>query len=86
MSVDLSAVGEQRPGEGSCPLESQTEILNESPSEGDVADGAYGEAADDAMPRRLRACNANARKKVVDPFSLDIGDKASYINVIRRQR
>jgi hypothetical protein len=82
LCANLSAVGKQRLGQGSGPLESQTEILNEPSSQGDVPDSADGEPTDHAMTRRLSTGDADAREKIVNPLSLDISDKASDINVI----
>jgi hypothetical protein len=59
--------------------------LNKASSEGDLPDGAYRQTADNAMARRLRSVHRRAREKIINPFSLYIGDKTSYINMIRRQ-
>jgi hypothetical protein len=81
---NLSAVRDQASRQRRGALDRKPEVLDDTPSEGDLANGADGEATNDAVSGRLRASHVDAREKVVNPLSLYFRDKASYINMIRR--
>lgn len=81
---DLSAVRDQASRERRGALDRKPEVLDDAPSERDLANGADGEATNDTVTGRLRASHVDAREKVVNPLSLYFSDKASYINMIRR--
>jgi len=45
-----------------------------------------GQAPDDTVARGVSSSDVDAREEVVNPLSLDISDKASYINMIGRHK
>jgi len=81
---NLSGVRDQASRQRCGALDRKPEVLDDAPSERDLANGADGEATNDAVSGRLRAGHVDAREKVVNPLSLYFRDKASYINMIRR--
>jgi hypothetical protein len=84
MTSGLAAVRDQRSGQRCRALDRKAEVLNDAARKGDLTHGADGEATNDTVSGRFRAGDLNPRKKVVNPLSLYVSDKASYINMIGR--